>query len=134
MSQENVDVIREGWDAWLRGDLPGLFRFFDPEVVWDTSHFHDWPESAYHGTEGVERFLKEWLDVWDDYEIVVEDILAAPDGRVVSLAVQRGKGRNSGLPMQMEMAQVATLRDGKVTRLDNYENRAEALEAVGLRE
>jgi ketosteroid isomerase-like protein len=36
--------------------------------------------------------------------------------------------------MEMEMAQVATLRNGKVTRLDNYEDRAEALAAVGLPE
>jgi hypothetical protein len=22
MSQENVAVVRQGWDAWVRGDLP----------------------------------------------------------------------------------------------------------------
>jgi ketosteroid isomerase-like protein len=114
--------------------LPGLFRHLDPNIVWDTSHFHDWPESTYHGIEGVERFLSEWRDVWDGLQVDVEDILAAPDGRVVSLILQRGKGRSSGLAMEMKSAQVATLRDGKVTRLDNYEDRAEALEAAGLRE
>jgi uncharacterized protein len=134
MSQENVEVVREGWDAWIRGDLSGLFRQFDPNVVWDTSHFHDWPESTYHGIEGIERFLSEWRDVWDGLEVDVEDVRAVPDGRVVSLILQRGKGRSSGLAMEMEMAQVATLRNGKVTRLDNYEDRAEALAAVGLPE
>jgi ketosteroid isomerase-like protein len=78
----------------------------------------------------VERFLSEWLDVWDDYEVGVEDVLAAPDGRVISLIWHRGKG----LAMEMEMAQIASLRDGKITRLDNYDDRAEALEAAGLRE
>ena len=34
----------------------------------------------------------------------------------------------------MKNAQIATIRDGKVTRLDNYDDRDEALEAVGLRE
>ena|SRR5215207_8828765 len=134
MSQENVEVVRAGWEAWIRGDLPGLFRQFDPNVVWDTSHFHDWPESTYHGIEGVERFLSEWRDVWDGLEIDVEDVRAAPDGRVLSLILQRGKRRSSGLAMEMEMAQVATLRNGKVTRFDNYEDRTEALEAAGLRE
>jgi ketosteroid isomerase-like protein len=32
------------------------------------------------------------------------------------------------------MAQVATLRDGRITRLANYSDRAEALEAAGLSE
>jgi ketosteroid isomerase-like protein len=114
--------------------LPRLFRHFDPNVVWDTSHFHDWPESSYHGIDGVERFLGEWRDVWDGLEVEVEDVRAALDGRVVSLVLQRAKGRGSGLAMEMKTAQIATLRDGKVTRIDNYEDRAEALEAVGLRE
>src|SRR5215217_7270556 len=109
MSQENVEIVRQGWEAWLRGDLPGLFRTFHPDIVWDTSHFRDWPESAYHGTEGVERFLREWLDVWDDYEVTIEDVIAAPDGRVVSLMRHRGKGRDSGVPMDLPMAQTATL-------------------------
>ncbi len=134
MSRENLEIVRRGWNAWLQGDLPGLFRTFDPEIVWDTSHFRDWPEAAYRGTEGVQRFLKEWLDVWDDYEVSLYDVIAAPDGRVVSLFRHRGKGRGSGIPMDMPMAQIATLRDGKVTRLDHYDDPAEALEAVGLRD
>ena len=129
-----MEIVRQGWDAWGRGDLEGLLSFLAPEVVWDTTHFRDWPESAYHGPEGVRRFLTEWVEVWDDYELVVDEIIVAPDGRVVSLIRQRGKGRHGGLAMTMEMAQIATVRDGKVTRLDNFEQRSEALEAAGLSE
>jgi ketosteroid isomerase-like protein len=132
MSQANVEVVRRIWDAWLRGDLPGLFDNFDPEVVWDTSHFHDWPEAAYHGIEGAGRFLTEWLEVWADYELDVDDVIGAPDGRVLSLLRQRGSGRDSGLPMEMSLAQIATLRGGKVTRLEFYEDPGEALRAAGL--
>jgi ketosteroid isomerase-like protein len=134
MSRESVEVVREGWDAWLRGDLRGLFRTFDPEVVWDTSHYHDWPEAAYQGIEGVKRFLTEWLAVWDGYEVGLDEIFPAPDGRVVVLFWHRGKGRASGLAMEIAAAQILTVRDGKTTRIDNYEDRGEALEAVGLRE
>ena len=134
MSQENVEVVRESWDAWLRGDLPGLFRTYDPEIVWDTSHYRDWPESAYHGIEGVESFLREWLAVWDEYEVGVDEIFAAPDDRVVVLFWHRGKGRTSGLAMEWHAAQIISVRGGKVARIDNYEDHAEALEAVGLSE
>ena len=134
MSRENVEVVRESWDAWLRGDLPALFRTYDPEIVWDTSHYRDWPESAYYGIEGVENFLREWLAVWDDYEVGVDEIFAAPDDRVVVLFWHRGKGRASGLTMEWHAAQIISLRGGKLARIDNYEDRAEALEAVGLGE
>jgi ketosteroid isomerase-like protein len=53
---------------------------------------------------------------------------------VVSIITQRGVGRDSGLPMHMEMAQITTIRDGMVTRIDNYDDRGEALVAAGLRE
>jgi hypothetical protein len=36
--------------------------------------------------------------------------------------------------MELEMAQIATLRDRRITRLDNYSDRGEALEAAGLSE
>ncbi len=57
-------MIRRGWEAWLRGDMHTLAADWDPEVIWSTEHFHDWPESAYRGVEGVMQFLNEWLDVW----------------------------------------------------------------------
>jgi hypothetical protein len=36
--------------------------------------------------------------------------------------------------MDMETAMIATLRNGKLIRMDNYEDRGEALQAAGLRE
>ena len=99
-----------------------------------TLHFRNWPESAYHGVEGVRKFLAEWLEVWGEYEIDVEEILPTPDGRVVSLFAHHGKGHQSGVPMDLEMANIATLRGGRVIRIDNDDDRIEALEAAGLSE
>lgn len=134
MSAENLEILRRGWDAWLGGDLPGLLRECDPEVVWDTTHYRDWPESGYRGIEGFERFLSEWLVVWEDYEIGVDELLTAPNGRVVTLFWHRGKGRRSGLAMEEELLQIATVRDGKITYIDIYDDRAEGLRAAGLSE
>jgi ketosteroid isomerase-like protein len=132
MSAENVEIVRSAWDAWQRGDLPGILSHFAPEIVWDTSHYHDWPEPAYHGPEGVERFLSEFLAVWDDYEVGVEEMLAGPDGRVVTRFWHRGRGRHSGLAMRADLVQIATVRDGKITYIDTYDDRTEGLEAAGL--
>ena len=127
-----MEIVRQGWDAWIRGDRPGLFSNLDPEVVLDMSHWRDWPEAEYHGKERVERFMNEWRDMWDDYDASAEEVIPAPDGRVVTLYWQSGTGRDSGLQMRFEGAMVATLRAGKVTRLAYYSDRAEALRAAGL--
>jgi hypothetical protein len=37
MSQENVDLIRQNTELWLRGDFERWFEILDPEVGWDIS-------------------------------------------------------------------------------------------------
>ena len=36
--------------------------------------------------------------------------------------------------MEIEWALISTVRDGKITRIDHYDDREEALEAAGLSE
>jgi ketosteroid isomerase-like protein len=66
MSQENVEIVRRCWEAWIKGDLDALFALFDPAVEWDTTNFEGWPEDGvYHGQAGVRRFMEDWLASWD---------------------------------------------------------------------
>ena len=46
----------------------------------------------------------------------------------------RGRGRSSGAEVETSFHEVYTLRDGKVLRIHEYEDRADALAAVGLTE
>ncbi len=52
--------------------------------------------------------------------------------KVVALLVVRGQGTLSGAAVEVPMAHVLTLRDGKVHRIEYFGDRAEALKAVGL--
>jgi ketosteroid isomerase-like protein len=80
MSENNVGIANRGWEAWLRGDLDALAELWDSEVVWDVTHFRDWPAPAYFGIDRVKRFVTEWLEVWDDYEVGVDETLATRTG------------------------------------------------------
>jgi ketosteroid isomerase-like protein len=132
MSQENVEISRRAWNLWSGGDLDGLLSLCDEECVFDTTHMRDWPEPEYRGHVGFRRFLTEWLDVWDEFEVGVDELIPAAEGRVVSLFWQGGKGRQSGLTMDVAWAMVTALRDGSVVRIAVYDDRAEALKAAGL--
>jgi ketosteroid isomerase-like protein len=60
------------------------------------------------------------------------DALLDAGDRVVALLRQRGRSKATGLPVDMSLAQIWTLRDGKQARMDMYSDRTEALAAAGL--
>ena len=135
MSQENVELVKAGWGAWLGGDLDTLFTFFGRDVEWDTTNFGGWPEDdVYRGHAGVRRFFDEWLASWERYEAGVDEYVDVGGDRVLVLCWQRGFGPGSHAPVEMEWAQVCTVRDGLISRMEAFTNRTDALEAVGLRE
>jgi ketosteroid isomerase-like protein len=132
MSQENVEAIRRGFEYFqATGDFPGIV---DPEFVWDMSTFRGWPEEkTYPGIEGARRFMREWLDAWDDWQLDVESLHDAGD-KVVAIVRQHGHSKASHMPVDMTFAQVFSFRHGKQVRMEMYADPSEALEAVGLRE
>ena len=129
MSQENVEIIRRGYEHWTAtGEL-----LAPTDLVWDVSNL-GWPDQqVYQGREGADQFNAEWADAWDDWELEVEDYVDAGD-RVVVIINQRGRSKGTGIPVEMRFAQMWTLRDGRATRMQMYASVDEALEAVGLRE
>jgi ketosteroid isomerase-like protein len=133
MSQENVEIVRAGYERFA---ATGKFaaEAATADFVWDMSNFHGWPEQqVYEGVEGAEAFLEEWTGAWDDWELEIDALHDAGD-KVVALVRQRGRSKAAGMPVEMSFAQVWTVRDGKNARMDMYSDRDEALEAAGLRE
>jgi ketosteroid isomerase-like protein len=97
------------------------------------STFRGWPEQlTYRGIEGARQFIAEWTEAWDDWELEVEDYIDAGK-RVVVLLRQRGRSKATGVPVEMRLGQVWTLRDEQQIRMQMYASPEEALEAAGLR-
>jgi ketosteroid isomerase-like protein len=125
--------VRRGSEAFERGDYETAFATWHPDVEWDTTHFGDWPDDAvYRGRDEVIRFLQEeWVGGWASYESKIEGVFDAGD-KVVVFWLQRMVGRESGIEVESRAAVVCTVRDGLVTRIDNYTDRDEAMRAAGL--
>jgi ketosteroid isomerase-like protein len=133
MSQENVEIVREGYERFAAtGEVAADLATDD--FVWDMSNFHGWPEQqVYEGVDGAKAFLSEWMDAWEDWQLELEALHDAGD-KVVALVHQRGTSKAAGMPVEMSFAQVFTVRDGKQARMEMYSDRDEALAAAGLRE
>jgi ketosteroid isomerase-like protein len=135
MSQENVEVAKRAFEAWIRGDLDAIFETFDPAVEWDNTGWEGWPEDqVYYRHEGVRRLFEEWLASWERFEAGADDYLDIGGDQVLLLVWQRGFGPGSKVPVRMDWALLTTVKRGLICRIDAYSDRRVALEAVGLRE
>ena len=131
MSQENVEVVREQFEAWNAGDMDAFRELCDPEVV--MHHVNDWPEPGPTvGREAVMRFIDQLRDTWDaDTFEPISDFIDVGD-RVAVRFVWHAAGH--GPQAKMELTGVYTVRNGKLLAIENSWDHAEALEAAGLSE
>ena len=95
MSQENVEVVKAFTRRFEGGDRDEWREYFDPNVVFDTSATEMPFAGVYHGHQGIERFFRDWLGTWKDYEIAHREYTDAGDAVVVVFR-QSGTGRAAG--------------------------------------
>ena len=130
MSQENVEFIQRGFEEYFATGEPPWDVYDEGVEVFD----HDTPDQgAYIGHAGLRRWLEDWGAAWAEWSIDVEQLIDAGDA-VVAFIRMRTTGLGSGIQTDREDAQVFTLRDAKVVRLDYFNDRKQALNAVGLEE
>jgi len=130
--EENVKFVVDGYARFNAGDKEAGLWFFTPDAEYHVAR--EDPDSAVHrGIDAVRRQFARWVEAYPD--LTVEPLEAKGSGDMVFLWVRfSGHGAESGAPVEMELAHVLTMRDGRVARTVEYMDRAEALEAVGLRE
>jgi ketosteroid isomerase-like protein len=131
MSQENVEIIRRGFEAWNAGDMDALGEVFDPRVVWRGPE--GWPEPGpYAGWEAVRRQIDQLRETFDaDSFELISDFIDVGD-RVAVRIIWRGVGQ--GPESNMEMTGLYTVRKGRCVAIELFWDHAEVLEALGLSE
>ena len=129
MAHDNLALVRNVYERWRTGDF-GTEEAFDPLVLFVLNP--EFPDAGrYLGVESMIRYTRGLLEPWSRFTIEARDLAEAGD-TVVAAVTQRGTGHGSAATTEFHYYQVWTLRGGKVIRLDNFRERAEALEAAGL--
>jgi ketosteroid isomerase-like protein len=133
MSRENVQLIERMLDE-VQQNPEVLYEVLDEDVLWDATALGIPDAGAiYRGPEGVREFFRRWVGTFEDWGFEVDELVDAEDS-VAAHIHQWGRGKGSGVEVDGRFWQVWTIRDGRVIRATHYSSKAEALEAVGLRE
>ena len=130
MSRESVELVQGLLESFIETGEP-TWALLNEEIE---TYDHDVVDAGeYKGHAGFGRWLENWDVAWAEYSIVPEEFIDAGES-VVSVFRMKARGRGSGVEVERQDAMVWEILDGKVVRLDYYNNRDRALEAAGLAE
>jgi ketosteroid isomerase-like protein len=129
MSVQDVEVVTSMVSARRRGDLAGALGFYAPEVELDQRRMP--AGGIYHGRAGVDEFYTQWLGTWRDLSVDIERVIDAGE-HIVAVVCLSGRGRGSGVGVEMRAVDVFKVRDGQIVHQVGYPDADEALGELGI--
>jgi ketosteroid isomerase-like protein len=145
MSHENLDVVRRLYAAGgpfalplgpegERALLDHLFEeYYDEQLKVLMPPDYPEGEQVYVGRRGMSKLIGGLRDSWTKWRFQAERFIEAGEHVIVLIRVV-AEGGASGIATERETAHLWTLRAGRLTSIQIYRDRAEALGAVGLGE
>jgi ketosteroid isomerase-like protein len=131
MPQDNVELARQAYEAWNRGDLDWFLDHMTEDFEFRPGLGFSDLDAVYRGREGWRRFAETWREAWEDITVRVERIEDLDD-RIVALLTFAGVGRGSGVEVSIRVGQVATVTEGRVSKLVSTPDWDDALAAVNV--
>ncbi len=132
MSRENVGVVREAIRRFTAGDMEGVSELYSEDALAVAPE--GWPEAGrFEGRDAVIRQFRRLAEDWERQSMEVDEEKTGDDW-VVLKQVWGAQGAGSGVPLQMTLFGAYRLESGKIAEARFFWERADALEAVGLRD
>jgi len=133
MSPEKVELVKALMDAVDRRDIDAFAQLTTFDFEWFPVFAARVEGDVYPGRDGIEAFLGEVDETWDEFRPLPEQYRDLGD-RVLGLGQLRTRGRASGAPSDSPWGGVYDFRDRKISRIRTYLDHGEALRAAGLSE
>ena len=143
MATGNAKIVRALWEpleelnlAEIDWDMDevraALGRAYSPDIELTTlaSGAGSGVGEFYRGLDGLARYLNEWLEPFTEYRVKILDYIEVGDCVLVP-SRQWGTGAGSGARVELELTTLFELRDGRITRVHQYETLGMAREAAG---
>jgi ketosteroid isomerase-like protein len=111
-------------------DTDAFFSLLADDVVWDLSRSPFPDAGIYHGIEGVRDWFRGLDDAFGPVRYEVERMFEV-DERVAVLMHVRGQGPSSQIAVDYSFVPVMTFREGKIVRMDRYDDWSAATAALG---
>ena len=133
MSQENIELLLAGLEAFNSGDVERILTFVDPQFEASVPRELSAEPDSYHGYEGVRRYFQAFDDAMAEVRFEAERVWESGEALVVELRLS-ATGRQTGIPVEQRAFLVWTVRERKALTVHAYASLAQALASAGLPE
>jgi ketosteroid isomerase-like protein len=132
MASDHLDTVRRLADAVNRGDRKAAFGAMAPDVIWNaTGELVDQP-LHYNGREQVWGYLRSLDESFEELSVELESVEEV--GKLVVARVHlHVTGRASGAAADFIFSSVARFAEGRIARVENYNDHDEAMNDARLR-
>src|SRR5919108_3283969 len=130
MSRKNLERVERFWELYNRRETDAWVEMMAPDLEWHVDP-EDPDTTVHRGREAVKRYGLMWAEMMDA-TIEVREIFEAGDDQAVAWTRVESRGGLSGAAAGQDYAFIFKLRDGRVTRVQETQDKREALEVVGL--
>jgi len=130
MSQQDVETVRRGYDAFNRKDIAAVLDLYDPQIEWIEGGGGRAPAGTFRGPQSVANEVFATVPQnFDDFRAEPEQFIDAGE-HVVVVGRFSGKAR-SGATLDAPFVHVHRLRNGKTVHFQNYVDAARWASAWG---
>ena len=130
MTEENLDVIRRGYEAFGRGDINALLESFDEQINWVTPGPPELATSGNRtGRQAVAQFFTAVNDTFEIQRFEPREFLAQGD-RIVVLGSETARVRTTGKVLELDWVHVFALRNRKVIAFQEFFDTAAVVAAM----
>jgi ketosteroid isomerase-like protein len=127
----HVDTIQIGYEGFNRADLTEAREILTEDVEWRTTGSFPGLEGVYRGPDALDEWMEVLRAEWREFEVSLADVLAEREDAVVVAERLRGRGRESGIEVEMHTYAVYRFNaDGKLTLREAFSTAEEALAAL----
>jgi ketosteroid isomerase-like protein len=132
---DNVNFLKSLYDAFGRGDIPGVLGAMSPDISWHQAESNPYRPSgdAWVGPDAVLNNLFMRLGAeWDGFTVHTKSFHDAA-GCVIVEARYSGTYKATGKSMDTQVCHVWDVKDGKITRFQQYVDTAKLQDVMGAR-
>jgi ketosteroid isomerase-like protein len=127
--EENVELVRQGFETMRGGDVEALLPLIHPEFEVTTPPGLAAEPDTYRGPDGIRRYFESFYEVMDRVSFEADDFIPVGE-RVVVPVTLRARGRTTGIETAQKVVQIWDLKDGQAIRIEIYATLEEAMAAA----